>query len=93
MLRFITTNRFEKDYKKIQKQGKKIDNLDDVMEKLIKEEKLHKRHRDHGLTNSRNYKKRRECHIEPDWLLIYKIDDEEKIIFFERTGSHSELFR
>lgn len=93
MLRFITANRFEKDYKKMQKQGKNIGNLNDVMEKLIKEEKLHERHRDHGLTDSRNYKNRRECHIEPDWLLIYKIDNKQKVIFFERTGSHSELFR
>ncbi len=90
MLRFITTTRFEKDYRKMKKQGKDIDKLDEIMEKLIKEEKLLERHSDHPLTG--NYKKRRDCHIEPDWLLIYKIDKKEGIIIFERTGSHPELF-
>lgn len=93
MLRFFTTTRFERDYKKMLKQGKDIDKLDEVMEKLAKEEKLRERHHDHPLTDSRNYKKRRECHIEPDWLLIYKIDKEGEAIIFERTGSHSDLFK
>lgn len=93
MLRFFTTNRFERDYKKMLKHGKDIDKLDEVMGKLVEEEKLLERHHNHALTDSRNYKKRRECHIEPDWLLIYKIDKEEETIIFERTGSHADLFK
>ena len=90
MMRFLTTNRFEKDYKKILKQGKDLDKIDDVMDKLINEEKLLEKHRDHMLTG--NSKGRRECHIEPDWLLIYKVDKNNEIIIFERTGSHADLF-
>lgn len=56
---------------------------------MIDEEPLAERHRDHVLIG--NYQGRRECHIEPNWLLIYKIDENE--IIFERTGSHSDLFR
>ncbi len=89
-MRFLTTNRFEKNYKQMQKQGKDIDKLHEVMEKLINEEKLLERHHDHALTG--NFKDRRECHIEPDWLLIYKIDKRKEIIIFERTGSHTDLF-
>ena len=89
-MRFLTTNQFEKNYKKMQKQGKNIDKLHEVMEKLIAENKLLERHHDHALTG--NFKDRRECHIEPDWLLIYKIDKKKEIIIFERTGSHTDLF-
>jgi len=56
---------------------------------LINEEKLPRKYLDHGLVGS--YVKRRECHIEPDWLLIYKLETED--IIFERTGSHSDLFK
>lgn len=89
-MRFLTTNRFEKNYKQMQKQGKDIDKLHEVMEKLINEEKLLERHHDHALSG--NFKDRRECHIEPDWLLIYKVDKKKEIIIFERTGSHTDLF-
>ena len=89
-MRFLTTNRFEKEYKKMRKQGKDVNKLDDVMDKLINEETLLESHRDHTLTG--NFKDRRECHIGPDWLLIYKIDRKNEIIIFERTGSHADLF-
>ncbi len=83
------TKQFKKDVKKIKKSGKSdIDKLIEITEKLINEEKLEPKHKDHILTG--NYVDHRECHIEPDWLLIYKIIDKE--IFFTRTGSHSELF-
>ena len=58
------------------------------MSNLIDEKPLEVKFRDHKLTG--NYKDRRECHIEPDWLLIYKL--ESQIIIFERTGTHSDLF-
>ncbi len=57
---------------------------------LVKEIPLHSRFRDHPLKG--DYRNRRECHIEPDWLLIYKIDSEKGLIVFERTGSHADLF-
>ncbi len=89
MLTPIYTNIFNKDLIRIKKSGSKnIENIKDIIKKLINEEKLEPRNRDHILTG--NYKGRRECHIEPDWLLIYKIEND--TIIFERTGSHSELF-
>ncbi len=60
------------------------------MQKLINQEKLDPKYREHNLAG--NFKDRRECHIEPDWLLVYKLDRKEKIIIFERTGSHSDIF-
>jgi len=87
MYKIVTTNKFEKEYSKAIKSNKIIQKLDDIMIRLAKGEKLPIRNKDHALTG--NYKGRRECHIEPDWLLIYKIDGDS--IIFERTGSHSEL--
>lgn len=90
MLKFKTTNQFEKDYKKISKRGKDFNRLHTIMQKLINEEGLEPKHRDHALLG--NFKNRRECHIEPDWLLVYKVDRKQKTIIFERTGSHSYIF-
>jgi len=59
-----------------------------IIRNLINEERLDAKYKDHKLIG--NYKGRRECHIEPDWLLIYKIED--SVIIFERTGTHSDLF-
>lgn len=59
---------------------------------LCSEEPLPEKFRDHALVNSRNYKGVRECHIEPDWLLIYQIQQELLILKLIRTGSHSDLF-
>jgi len=82
------TNQFKKDLKLAQKRNKKIEKLKKIMNQLIDEIPLPDKNRDHVLIG--NYVGRRECHIEPDWLLIYKIED--KSIIFERTGSHSDLF-
>ncbi len=89
MLKIKTTNKFEKEYKKAIRSGKDIKKLDSVFLKLVNELPLDKKYNDHPLR--RNHKDRRECHIEPDWLLIYKIDGD--YIIFERTGSHSQLFK
>ena len=72
MLNSVTTTRFDKDVVLCRKRGKKLENIRKVMEKLINEEKLPRKHLDHGLVGS--YVNRRECHIEPDWLLIYKLE-------------------
>lgn len=88
MLNSVTTKRFEKDVKLARKRGKDLDKLRTVMQLLLESKKLPQKFLDHWLTG--NYTKRRECHIEPDWLLIYKPGEKE--IIFERTGTHSDLF-
>jgi mRNA interferase YafQ len=82
------TRQFEKDLKRMEKRGKELQKIKAVMSLLIAEEQLAERYRDHTLIG--NYKGRRECHIEPNWLLIYKLEGEG--IIFERTGTHSDLF-
>ncbi len=74
----------------MQKRGKDFTKLHVIMQSLIDEEPLNPQHRDHPLSG--NFKDRRECHIEPDWLLVYKLSSKEKTITFERTGSHSDIF-
>ena len=71
-----------------QKRGKNIEKLKKVIELLVNKEPMLAKYRDHSLIG--NFVGRRECHIEPDWILIYKIDNND--IIFERTGSHSDLF-
>lgn len=82
------SRQFERDLKKMVKRGKTGDKIKTVIRKLISEEPLEPQYKDHKLIG--NYKGRRECHIEPDWLLIYKTTAKE--IIFERTGTHSDLF-
>jgi len=85
----VYTNRFEKDLKLMIKRGSAPETIKSIICKLIDEIPLERKHRDHLLIG--NFKDRRECHIEPDWLLIYRI--EENKIIFERTGTHADLFR
>jgi len=82
------TRQFAKDLKRMEKRGKVLKKIKTIIKKLVNEERLDPKYRDHKLIG--NYKGRRECHVEPDWLLIYKIIDSE--IIFERTGAHSDLF-
>ena len=82
------TNQFERDLRRMQKRGKEIEKLKTVIAVLVEEQPLAERYRDHVLVG--NWRGRRECHIEPDWLLIYKLQADE--IIFERTGSHADLF-
>lgn len=83
------TTRFSKDMKRIQKQGKNLDKLFVVIDKLANGETLEQKYKDHALSG--NYEGFRDCHIEPDWLLIYMYDDGELILYLSRTGSHSDL--
>ncbi|MCW9000868.1 MAG: type II toxin-antitoxin system YafQ family toxin [Kangiellaceae bacterium] len=83
------TNQFKKDYKRIKKQNKDLIKLQDVIEKLADGERLEQKYKDHQLSGI--WKNHRDCHIEPDWILIYRTTGEELIL--ERTGSHSELFK
>lgn len=89
MLTPTYTRQFERDLKRMLKRGKDLEKLKLVMTTLINEEPLPPCHRDHTLVG--NYRDRRECHVEPDWLLIYKTLAGE--IIFERIGSHSDLFK
>ena len=89
MLKPAYTIQFQKDLKRIKKRGEKIEKLKSIIIQLVNQKPLDERYRDHKLIGT--YKGRRECHIEPDWLLIYKTMDED--IIFERTGSHSDLFK
>lgn len=91
MLNPSYTNQFAKDLKLAQKRGKNIEKLKTIIKLLINEEKLPIKLKDHQLIG--NYINRRECHIESDWLLIYKVSQLEQEIIFERTGSHSDLFK
>ncbi len=84
----VFAGQLKRDLKKILAGGKEKKEFIGIARKLIDGEKLDPKHRDHKLVG--NYAGRRECHIEPDWLLIYKIDG--RRIIFERTGTHSELF-
>ena len=85
------TSRFKKDLKQAKKQGKDIEKLFDIIERIAKDETLDERYRDHSLTG--NYKETRECHIEPDFLLIYEKIEEVLVLSLVRTGSHSDLFK
>ena len=87
----VYSKRFEKDIKKMSRSGAKdMDKLKSVVRKLLAGEKLGPKYRNHLLL--KNWKDHFECHIEPDWVLIYKIDNMKGEIYFARTGSHSELF-
>jgi mRNA interferase YafQ len=90
MLRLETTTQYRKDRKLMKKQGKNLLLLDDIITKLQNKEPLGSKHRDHQLTG--NFARLRECHITPDWLLIYAIDNDRLVLTASRTGSHSDLF-
>lgn len=78
--------------KKNIKQGKDINKLLDVVDKLATKEKLGPKYKDHQLVNDGIYNNCRECHIEPDWLLVYKYNENELILLLINTGSHNEVF-
>ena len=92
MLKVEFTGQFKKDYKLAIKRGCDPKGLEAVITLLVNEHPLPEKYRDHPLTDSRYYKGMRECHIEPDWLLIYKILKDTLILRSIRTGSHSDLF-
>jgi addiction module toxin, RelE/StbE family len=86
------TTQFKKDYKLALKRGCNKAELQKVVAMLANGDPLPEKYRDHDLTNSRNYKNMRECHIEPDWLLVYKITESILVLSLNRTGTHSDLF-
>ncbi len=89
MKELFQSNQFLKDIKRMKKRGKDIKKLQTVVNKLANNETLHPKYRDHSLMGE--WKTCRDCHIEPDWLLVYYSDS--NILRLERTGSHSDLFK
>lgn len=89
-MKIILSNQFKKDLKLAKKRKYDLKHLENVVNKLACNEKLDAKYRDHILTG--NYKNFRECHIEPDWLLIYRIENDELALMLFRTGTHSDLF-
>ncbi|CAK7071041.1 type II toxin-antitoxin system YafQ family toxin [Fusobacterium varium] len=90
MLKVRYHNQFKRDYKLALKRGCKPELLEEVVELLVNEIVLPEKYKDHKLTG--NYKNFRECHIQNDWLLVYKIKKDELILVLSRIGTHSDLF-
>ena len=90
MLDIVLSNQFKRDLRQIAKRGYDLTLLDDVVSRLARSERLEARYQDHFLTG--NYAGFKECHIKPDWLLIYRINEKELYLFLSRTGTHSGLF-
>lgn len=88
--RIVQTGRFKKDLKSVIKRGYNVDLLGVVVDILAAGQELSAKYKDHALIG--NYKGCRECHITPDWLLIYEIDGNELFLYLTRTGTHSDLF-
>lgn len=84
------TNQFKKDFKLAMKRGLKIGLLEAVITALAMGDELPEKHKDHALTG--NWSGYRECHVQPDWLLIYRVEDEVLVLTLTRTGTHSDLF-
>lgn len=89
MLDVISSNQFKRDLKLAKKRGLDISLLKEVVDILAREEKLDEKYKDHSLKGE--YKDFRECHIEPDWLLVYRIEIDVLELFLFRTGTHSDL--
>ena len=90
MYRIKPSNRFKKDARLAKSRGYNIALLTDVIQTLADGKPLDKKYKDHSLEGE--YKGFRECHITPDWLLIYQIIDNELVLYLSRTGTHSDLF-
>ncbi|MDM8214934.1 type II toxin-antitoxin system YafQ family toxin [Desulfovibrio piger] len=90
MLTIKPTTRFQKDVKRAQRRGYDMSLLADIIRKLASGEALPAKNRDHALSG--NYAGCRECHITPDWLLIYEIEEQQLFLYLTRTGTHSDLF-
>ncbi|MCL2526509.1 MAG: type II toxin-antitoxin system YafQ family toxin [Coriobacteriia bacterium] len=86
----VPSTKFKKDYRRAKKRGLPLKELHEVVDALAKGESLSTKHKDHQLKGS--MKDYRECHIRPDWLLVYRIYEDELILALVETGSHADLF-
>ena len=92
MLEIVFDNKFKKDYRRALKRGCKAEKMDRILDLLANEKPIPIKYKDHALLNDRNFKNVRELHIDPDWLLIYRIEKQVQILRCVRTGTHSDLF-
>ena len=90
--KITATNALKKELKNIKKRNKDLNKLKKVVDTLTNGETLEEKYKDHQLINTSRFKNCRECHIEPDWLLVYRINNNELILVLVETGSHSDLF-
>lgn len=90
MREIVQTSRFKKELKIASKRGCNIENLRTILKMLVNDEPLPERCHDHNLSG--RYEGYSECHIEPDWLLVYRKDNEKLYLILYRTGTHSDLF-
>ncbi|MCQ2361490.1 MAG: type II toxin-antitoxin system YafQ family toxin [Acidaminococcaceae bacterium] len=91
MLNIVVSKKFRKDLSVAMKRGFDMNLLDRVVDMLANEEKLPAQYQDHALIGE--YKEFRECHVKPNWLLIYRVDNEDLELYLFRTGTHSDLFK
>ena len=89
-LDIVWTNQFKKDYKTAMKRSLNIDLLDEIITKLASCEQLPEKYKDHALSG--HWSGHRDCHIQPDWLLIYRVENDLLVLTLTRTGTHSDLF-
>ncbi|HOO67945.1 MAG TPA: type II toxin-antitoxin system YafQ family toxin [Bacilli bacterium] len=87
------TSIFKKDLKRVKKRNLDKEKLEYVIECLINQSELDEKYKDHQLITDKKYINNRECHIEPDWLLIYSVSKDEGLVILIRTRSHSDLFK
>jgi mRNA interferase YafQ len=90
MYKISALNSFKRDLKLLIKRGYDLSLLDEIVTKLANGEPLPEKNHDHALSG--NFKGCRECHVKPDWLLIYQLADDELILYLTRTGTHSDLY-
>ncbi len=91
MLKPQESSRFRRDLRRMKRRGKDLEKLKKVVRLLVEEQLLPDNYRDHSLVG--DWSGYRDCHIESDWLLLYRIDLDEKILTLARTGTHSDLFK
>ena len=90
MLEAIPTGKFKRDLKAVARRGYRLELLTETVGTLSAQRPLPEKNRDHVMSG--NYIGYRECHIAPDWLLIYQVDEEKSKLYLIRTGTHSDLF-
>ena len=90
MLKIVPSNQFRRDLKLAKKRGLNINKLQEVVNKIATGQRLDDKNHDHNLGGE--FQGFRECHIEPDWLLIYRVDKGDLVLFLLRTGTHADLF-
>ncbi len=90
MLEIVLSSRFKKDLKTASKRGYNLNLLNEIVNMLASKQELPVKNRDHELSG--DYSGFRECHIAPDWLLIYRVEDDDLVLYLMRTGTHSDLF-